>query len=79
MAFVGTLFAALLALSLGVLAARAMVRDTLVKRAFDFLRSVDMLVWALLFTSAFGLGPLAGIVATFPRAAACGAARLPGR
>ena len=69
MAFVGTLFAALLAFSLGFFAARTMVRNTLVnqlvKRAFDFLRSVDMLIWALFFTRAFGPGPLAGIAAIF--------------
>jgi phosphonate transport system permease protein len=36
-----------------------------VKRFFDFLRSVDMLIWALFFTRAFGPGPLAGIGAIF--------------
>ena len=35
------------------------------KRLFDFLRSVDMLIWALFFTRAFGPGPLAGISAIF--------------
>ena len=69
MAFVGTLFAALVAFPLGFLAARTIVRNVLVnqlvKRAFDFLRSVDMLIWALFFTRAFGPGPLAGIAAIF--------------
>ena len=36
-----------------------------IKRFFDFLRSVDMLIWALFFTRAFGPGPLAGISAIF--------------
>ena len=37
----------------------------LLKRSFDFLRSVDMLIWALFFTRAFGPGPLAGMSAIF--------------
>ncbi len=39
--------------------------NQLFKRFFDFLRSVDMLIWALFFTRAFGPGPLAGISAIF--------------
>ena len=37
----------------------------MLKRFFDFLRSVDMLIWALFFTRAFGPGPLAGMSAIF--------------
>ncbi len=37
----------------------------MLKRFFDFLRSVDMLIWALFLTRAFGPGPLAGIGAIF--------------
>ncbi|GCA49449.1 phosphate-import permease protein PhnE [Sinorhizobium sp. KGO-5] len=69
MAFVGTLFASLLAFPLCFLAARNITRSGLLnqvtKRIFDFLRSVDMLIWALFFTRAFGPGPLAGISAIF--------------
>ncbi|MGF6178134.1 phosphonate transport system permease protein [Ensifer sp. 4252] len=69
MAFVGTLFASLLAFPLCFLAARNITRNRVVnqvsKRFFDFLRSVDMLIWALFFTRAFGPGPLAGISAIF--------------
>ncbi|MFC0805192.1 phosphonate ABC transporter, permease protein PhnE [Ensifer sp. P24N7] len=69
MAFVGTLFASLLAFPLCFLAARNISRNRLLnhitKRFFDFLRSVDMLIWALFFTRAFGPGPLAGISAIF--------------
>ncbi|BBD39283.1 phosphonate ABC transporter, permease protein PhnE [Aminobacter sp. Y103A] len=69
MAFVGTLFASLLAFPLAFLAARNITRNRLVnqvaKRFFDFLRSVDMLIWALFFTRAFGPGPIAGISAIF--------------
>jgi phosphonate transport system permease protein len=69
MAFVGTLFASLLAFPLCFMAARNITRNRLLnqvtKRFFDFLRSVDMLIWALFFTRAFGPGPIAGISAIF--------------
>ncbi|MEO5323485.1 phosphonate ABC transporter, permease protein PhnE [Mesorhizobium sp. CC13] len=69
MAFVGTLFASLLAFPLAFMAARNITRNRLVnqvaKRFFDFLRSVDMLIWALFFTRAFGPGPIAGMSAIF--------------
>ena len=69
MAFVGTLFAAILAFPLAFFAARNItasgVVNQLTKRLFDFLRSVDMLIWALFFTRAFGPGPLAGMAAIF--------------
>jgi phosphonate transport system permease protein len=69
MAFVGTVFASLLAFPLAFMAARNITRSRIVnqvaKRLFDFLRSVDMLIWALFFTRAFGPGPLAGISAIF--------------
>ena len=69
MAFVGTVFASLLAFPLAFAAARNITRNRpvnqITKRLFDFLRSVDMLIWALFFTRAFGPGPLAGISAIF--------------
>ncbi|MCA1440056.1 phosphonate ABC transporter, permease protein PhnE [Ensifer sp. IC4062] len=69
MAFVGTLFASLIAFPLCFLAARnitpSLFANQLAKRFFDFLRSVDMFIWALFFTRAFGPGPLAGISAIF--------------
>ena len=69
MAFVGTLFATFLAFPLSFIAARNItpnrLANQLFKRAFDFLRCVDMLIWALFFTRAFGPGPLAGISAIF--------------
>lgn len=69
MAFIGTLFASILAFPLAFFAARNITPNTLtnqiLKRSFDFLRSVDMLIWALFFTRAFGPGPLAGISAIF--------------
>jgi phosphonate transport system permease protein len=69
MAFVGTLFATIIAFPLSFIAARNITRNRLMnqvtKRFFDFLRSVDMLIWALFFTRGFGPGPLAGISAIF--------------
>lgn len=69
MAFAGTLFASLVAFPLSFVAARNITSNgflnQLTKRFFDFLRSVDMLIWALFFTRAFGPGPLAGMAAIF--------------
>ncbi|MBX5145320.1 phosphonate ABC transporter, permease protein PhnE [Rhizobium lentis] len=69
MAFVGTLFGTLVAFPLAFIAARNIMRNRTVnwgtKRLFDFLRSIDMLIWALFFTRAFGPGPLPGIAAIF--------------
>jgi phosphonate transport system permease protein len=69
MAFVGTLFATIIAFPLAFLAARNITRSRpvnwMMKRVFDFLRSIDMLIWALFFTRAFGPGPIPGIAAIF--------------
>lgn len=69
MAFMGTLLASVVAFPLAFIAARNIMpnffANQVTKRFFDFLRSVDMLIWALFFTRAFGPGPLAGISAIF--------------
>jgi len=69
MAFVGTLLAATLAFPLSFIAARNITPNRagnwLMKRAFDLLRSVDMLIWALFFVRGFGPGPIPGIAAIF--------------
>ncbi|KKC41427.1 phosphonate ABC transporter permease [Devosia epidermidihirudinis] len=69
MAFVGTLFATLVAFPFAFIAARNITANKpanwLMKRAFDFLRSIDMLIWALFFTRGFGPGPIPGIAAIF--------------
>ncbi|OWO97117.1 phosphonate ABC transporter, permease protein PhnE [Rhizobium esperanzae] len=69
MAFLGTLLGAIAAFPLAFLAARNITPNRLLnqilKRFFDFLRSVDMLIWALFLTRAFGPGPLAGSGAIF--------------
>lgn len=69
MAFVGTLFASIVAFPLAFIAARNItpnrVTNWVMKRFFDLTRSIDMLIWALFFTRAFGPGPLAGISAIF--------------
>lgn len=69
MAFLGTFLASLVALIVGFLAARNVVRFPLfrhtVRRILDVFRGVDQLVWALVFVRAVGLGPLAGVLAIF--------------
>ena len=69
MAFVGTLLATLFAFPLAFIAARNITQNRpanmFMKRFFDFIRSVDMLIWALFFTRGFGPGPIPGIAAIF--------------
>jgi phosphonate transport system permease protein len=66
-AFLGTLTAALLALPLGLLAAKNIVPNPFahfaVRRFLDTVRGVDVLIWALVFINVVGLGPFAGILA----------------
>lgn len=67
MAFLGTVIAAVLAVSLGFLGAKNIVPNWLfhftLRRFFDAFRGIDGLVWALIFVSAVGLGPFAGVLA----------------
>ena len=67
MAFLGTLFAALIALPFGFLGARNVVSNFVIhfslRRSFDCLRGIDTLIWALVFVHVVGLGPFAGILA----------------
>lgn len=67
MAFLGTLIAALAALPLALLGAGNVVGNALlrfsVRRLYDGLRGIDTLIWALIFVSAVGMGPFAGILA----------------
>ena len=67
MAFLGTLLAALAALPLALLGAGNVVASALLRfsarRLYDGLRGIDTLVWALVFVSAVGMGPFAGILA----------------
>ncbi|MHB2169567.1 phosphonate ABC transporter, permease protein PhnE [Alsobacter sp. R-9] len=66
-AFLGTLLAAILAFPLGFLAARNVVPLWLARfvtrRSLDTVRSVDTLIWALVWINVVGLGPFAGILA----------------
>jgi phosphonate transport system permease protein len=65
-AFLGTAAAALLAVPLGFLSARNVAPPRLyypMRAALNFLRSVDTLVYALLFVAAVGLGPFPGVLA----------------
>ncbi len=63
----GTLVAAVLAFPVGLLAARNVVGNPalhmLVRRVLDVIRSIDVLVWALVWIGVVGLGPFAGVLA----------------
>ena len=66
-AFLGTLLAALIALPIGLLAARNTTVNAVVRfasrRVLDGIRGVDALIWALIWVSVVGLGPFAGVLA----------------
>jgi phosphonate transport system permease protein len=66
-AFLGTVLAALIALPFGFLAARNVVANSLVhilaRRSLDTVRSIDVLIWALIWINVVGLGPFAGALA----------------
>ncbi|UUX48862.1 phosphonate ABC transporter, permease protein PhnE [Nisaea acidiphila] len=67
MAVLGTVTAAACGLPLAFVAASNFnPNGTLrfvVRRIFDFVRGIDMLIWSLIFIRAFGLGPLTGSLA----------------
>lgn len=67
MAFAGTSIAVVLSVPLGLIGAKTIVPfgpvHFLIRRTFDFFRGIPALVWALIFVSAFGLGPFAGVIA----------------
>jgi phosphonate transport system permease protein len=65
--FLGTLGAAILAIPLALLAARnvttARILRFLSRRSLDTIRSIDILIWALIWINVVGLGPFAGVLA----------------
>ena len=69
MAFLGTLAASIISIPLGLLASSQVIKMTLprfiIRRFLDFIRGIDILIWALIFVRAFGLGPLSGVLAIF--------------
>ena len=65
-ALLGTVLAAALAVPLGFLSARNVASPAVyyaVRTALNFFRSIDTLVYALLFVAAVGLGPFPGMLA----------------
>ncbi len=66
-ALLGTLAAAVLAGPLALLAAKnvmtARIMHFLARRSLDTIRSVDILIWALIWINVVGLGPFAGVLA----------------
>lgn len=67
MALIGTLIASLVGLPLGFLAASNVTPFQglrfVLRRLFDFLRGIDVLIWSLIFLRAFGPGLFTGIFA----------------
>ena len=67
MAFMGTILGALFAFPLSFLGARNITRfwplRVTARRGFDIIRAFETLILALIFIRAFGLGPLAGVLA----------------
>jgi phosphonate transport system permease protein len=67
MAVLGTSFAAIVALPLGLIAARNIVASSfvhfVVRRIMDLFRGIPALIWALILVAAIGPGALAGILA----------------
>jgi phosphonate transport system permease protein len=66
-AFLGTLFGAVLALPLGLLGARNLFGRAVtlpVRMLLAAIRTLPALLWAVVFVVAVGLGPLAGVLAS---------------
>ena len=67
MAFLGTFGGALVALPLAFLAAKnftpILAVRFAIRRVFDFVRGVDALIWTIVLSRAFGLGPMTGALA----------------
>jgi phosphonate transport system permease protein len=65
-ALLGTTVAAIMALPVGLFAARNVVPGIVrfpVRRFLDSIRGVDTLIWALVWINVVGLGPFAGVLA----------------
>jgi phosphonate transport system permease protein len=66
-ALLGTLGASVIALPLALLAARNVIAARLLRfmtrRSLDVIRSIDILIWALIWINVVGLGPFAGVLA----------------
>ena len=69
MAFLGTFLATLVCIPISFVASRQIFKfgliRFLIKRFLDFIRGVDILIWAIIYVRAFGLGPFAGLLSIF--------------
>jgi len=65
--FLGTLGASILAVPLALLAANNVTTQRVLRflsrRSLDAIRSIDILIWALIWINVVGLGPFAGVLA----------------
>ncbi len=69
MAFLGTFLASLICIPISFFTSRQIFKfgliRFLIKRILDFIRGVDILIWAIIYVRAFGLGPFAGLLSIF--------------
>ena len=69
MAFLGTFLATLVCIPISLIASKQFFKISiirfLVKRLLDIIRGVDILIWAIIYVRAFGLGPFAGLLSVF--------------
>lgn len=69
MAFLGTFLATLVCIPISLIASKQFFKISiirfLIKRLLDIIRGVDILIWAIIYVRAFGLGPFAGLLSVF--------------
>ena len=69
MAFLGTFLASLVCMPISFFASRQINKfgfiRFIIKRILDFIRGIDILIWAIIYVRAFGLGPFAGLLSIF--------------
>ena len=69
MAFLGTFLATLVCIPISFIASKQLFRISIIrffiKRLLDLIRGIDILIWAIIYVRAFGLGPFAGLLSVF--------------
>ena len=69
MAFLGTFLATLVCIPISLIASKQFFKISIIrffiKRLLDLIRGIDILIWAIIYVRAFGLGPFAGLLSVF--------------